>query len=485
MKRSDYLLEKSNYLFPIIVALIALIFSINKSSIWIDEMITYEVVHENSFSKMLLSVWNAHNANGGMPFYFILEWIWTQFFGYSEIGLRSLNIPFAIIYFIASWIMIRKTKTPSWFCVIFFLNPLFIYYMNEARPYVLLLCFGSIYTYLLFYRDLNNYMTLFWLHFLFLIGLLTHMMFVFIMIMYLVQCIRLIRLKKLDFKKHLIVLIPFVIFYMAVLYHYMIVMTGAREIGGDGVLIPNWKASIIQIIYYFAGFGGLGLSRNDLRSMLFTQLSWVHIICVVLMALGCLILCWYVIKNKLWKDKRLICIVLPGFVAFAGFCILNILFQTRFWERHIIYLLPVLLLLLSYILKSMITFRNLIYRVGAILVISMTMVSGLRTMFDKYYQKEDYKGVSTYIKSTKEDVFLLQGDSLIYTYYGIDLNEPKFQMINNVNSEDLNKISSEKGSPLFLILSSRGEFDLGGLYYMPYKTSDIRYNSFRIVQYNP
>lgn len=194
-------MKKNDYLFSIVMALIVLIFSINKSSIWIDEMITYQVIHENSFSTMFSNLWNSHNANGGMPLYFIFEWIWTQFFGYSEIGLRSLNIIFAIIYFIFSWRIIRKIEAPSYLCVLFFLNPVFIYYMNEARPYVMLLSIGSIYTYLLFFRNLNNYKILFLLHLVFLIGLLTHMMFVFIMLMYLVQGIYLIRAGKLDFKK--------------------------------------------------------------------------------------------------------------------------------------------------------------------------------------------------------------------------------------------------------------------------------------------
>ncbi|MCC8145881.1 MAG: hypothetical protein LIO93_05465 [Bacteroidales bacterium] len=474
-------MKKSNYVFPIIAVLIALTFSINKSSIWIDEMLTYQVMHGKSFSEMLSSVWNSHNANGGMPLYFVFEWMWTQLFGYTEIGLRSLNIPFAIIYLIVSWYMICKIKAPSWFCVLFFFNPLFIYYMNEARPYIMLLCIGSIYTYLLFYRNLNDYKTLFWLHFTFLIGLLTHMMFGFIILMYLVECIRLIRLRKLDFKKHLSVLGGFAIPYIVILYHYMKVMTGAGEIGGVGGLTANWKASIIQIVYYFAGFGGLGLSRNDLRSMILSQLSWIHITCILLMVFGYLTLFLYVVKNKLWKDKHLVAIFLPGFIAFGGFCIINILFHTRFWERHIIYLLPVLLILLCYILKSMFFSKKMIYRGGAVLIVSLTALSGMRTMFDKYYEKEDYKSVSAYIKNQKEDsIFLLQGDSLIYNYYGIDFKDSQFRMINNANVDDLNKISQEEGVPLVLVLSSRKEFDSGGLYYK--LSGKDKYNSFRIVE---
>ena len=478
-------MKKSSYIPPIIIAIIALFFSIDNSSIWIDEMITYQVIHEDSFSEMFSGIWNSHNANGGMPLYFVIEWAWTQLFGYTEIGLRSMNFIFAIIFFIVSLCIIRKINAPSWLCVLFFLNPVFIYYMNEARPYVMLLCIGSIYTYLLFYRDLNDYKTLFLLHFTFLTGLLTHMMFGFIILMYLAQCVNMIRLKKLDFKKHLVIIGIFIIPYVLTLCHYMNIMVGAKELGGMEGLAPNWKASIVQIAYYFSGFGGLGLSRNDLRSMLFSQLSLMQITCIALMALGYLSLFLYVIKNKLWKDKHLSTTFLIGVISFGGFCIINILLQTRFWERHIIYIIPVLLIILCSILRLMLASGKIVYISGAILIISMTSISGLRIMFDEYHKKEDYKGIAAYISEKKEEVFLLQGDPLIYKYYKIDLNSPKIQTINNINIEDLNIISENKETPVFLVISSREEFDSGKLYYKEYKTNDLKFNSFRIVQYNP
>ena len=478
-------MKKSDYVLPIIIALIALAFSVNSSSIWIDEMLTYKVIHGVGFSEMLANVWNSHDANGGMPLFFVFEWMWTQLFGYSEIGLRSLNIPFAIIYFIASWAIIRKLNAPSWLCVLFFLNPVFIYYMNEARPYVILLCFGNIFTYLLLCRNLNDYKTLFLLHFAFLTGFLTHMMFAFIMLMYVVQFILLIRLKKLDFKKHLFVLGVFAVPYILVLYHYMTIMTGAAELGGVGGLVPNWKASIVQIVYYFSGFGGLGLSRNDLRAMLFAQLSWEQIACMALMAFGYFTLFLHVIKNKLWKEKKLAATSLIAITAFAGFCVINILFHTRFWERHIIYLIPVLLILLGSIIQSMAASKKVIYITGAVLIVGLTTISGLRIMFDKYHEKEDYKGVAAYINDAKQGTFFIQGDTLIYNYYGVDLSSHKILTINNVNIEELNSISSEKEAPLYLVLSSRSEFDSEKLYYTTYGTDDIKYNSFRIVQYKP
>lgn len=473
-----------NYLLPTVVALIVLVFSVNTSSIWIDEMLTYQVVHKSSFSEMFAGIWNAHGANGGMPLYFMLEWIWTQVFGYGEIGLRSLNIPFAIIYFIVSWQIVNKAQAPSLFCILFFLNPLFIYYMNEARPYVLLLSIGNIFTYLLFFGNLNSYKTLVKLHFSFLLGFLTHMMFVFIMLMYVVWCIHLIQRKKLAIKRQLSALSLFIIPYSGILYYYINIMAGAGEIGGIGTLTPDWKASILQIIYYFAGFGGLGLSRNDLRSMFFSHLSWGQITCLVVLFSGYFILFLYIIKNHLWRNKHLVTVFLSGFIAFGAFCIVNIIFKTRFWERHIIYLLPILLLLLCYLLHLMITSKNARYKISTISIICLTAISGLRTMFDEYYAKEDYKGVATYIKETKNALFLLQGDPLIYQYYGVNLNDSKIRLINNMSRADLDKISLPKDDAIVIVLSSREEFDSGKLYGSLYQAKNSQYNSFQIVPYS-
>ncbi|NDW12804.1 hypothetical protein D0T50_07860 [Bacteroides sp. 214] len=474
-------MKKSSYVIPAIIAVIVLFFSVNSSSIWIDEMITYQTVHDKSFLQLLQEIWSANGAGGGMPLYFIFEWMWTQLFGYSEIAMRSINILFAIIYFIVSWRIIRKTEAPSWFCVLFFLNPLFLYYMNEARPYAMLLCIGSIYTYLLFFCNLNKYKTLFALHFVFLIGSLTHMMFMFIILMYFVQCIRLYKIGEFKFKEHLSVMGAFALPYIAVLYHYLTVMSGASEIGGVGNLGTNWKASIAQIVYYFVGLGGLGLSRNDLRAMLFSQLSWVHIACILFLFFGYLMLFIHFVKYKLWKDKFLTTTFWALLTCFGVFCVMNILFQTRFWERHVIYLLPALLILLCVILKSMVDSKKQFPMLGAMLVICMISFSGLRIMFDKYHQKEDYKGISAYVSNTDAETVFLQGDSLIYTYYGIDMSNPKYRMINNLGEEELKDASSDK----LLVLSSREEFDAEGLYPKMYEAREAKYNSFIVVRYNP
>jgi hypothetical protein len=476
MKKNKYLL--------IVAAIIILIFSVNDYSLWIDEMQTYGIVCASDFFKTVLHIWNTHGAVGGMPLFFILEWFWTQLFGYSEIAMRSINIPFAIIYFIFSYKMIRYAKESTWLCLLFFFNPLFIYYMNEARPYIMLLCMGSVFSYLLFCCDTNKYKTLFWLHVSFLVGLLTHMMFGFIITLYIIHFITSIRQQKLILRKHLVMGSAFLLPYLAVFYHYGHVMTGAAELGGTGELSAGGLSSIAQIVYYLAGFGGLALSRNDLRAMMLSHLSVEHIIFSVLLIAGYLTLFLYILKNKAGKNNAIQTLFLPALITLGVFCISNILLETRFWERHVIYLLPAILFPLCTILKMMIMSGKWFYRIGAGLIVIFLFVSSFNTMFNQYYQKENYKATAAYIKDMGSGMFLLQGDAQIYDYYGIDINGKQVQMINNISIEELDAIAMGKDVPVYLVLSSRKEFDTGGLYRSLDKENKASYNSFRILEFS-
>ncbi|MDR3137280.1 MAG: glycosyltransferase family 39 protein [Tannerellaceae bacterium] len=439
-------MKKNKYL-PIVAAILILVFSVNDYSLWIDEMQTYGIVFESDFFKTLSTIWNTTGSVGGMPLFFILEWFWTQLFGYSEIAMRSINIPFAIVYFIFSYKIIRYVKEPTWLCLLFFFNPLFIYYMNEARPYIMLLCMGSVFSYLLFCCDTNRYKTLFWLHVSFLIGLLTHMMFGFIIILYITHCITSIRQRKLMLQQHLVMGSAFLLPYFAVLYHYGNVMIGAAELGGTGELSAGGLSSIAQIVYYLAGFGGLALSRNDLRAMMLSHLSIEHVVFSILLIAGYFTLFLYILKNKAGKNNAIQTLFLPALITLGVFCISNIILETRFWERHVIYLLPVILLSLCTILKAMSASGKWLYRIGAGLIVISLFVSSFNTMFNQYYRKENYKAVAACIKDMGAGTFLLQGDAQIYSYYGINVDEKQVLMINNISIEELDAIVMAKYPP--------------------------------------
>ena len=109
-----------------------------------DEAITAMRVLPGSFGDMLRSV---RVSESNPPLYYALAWGWVKAFGSDEVGLRSLTALFGaatvpVAYLIgrqlASW---RAGLTLAAFVA---LNPMLIWYSQEARSYALLVFFGAV-----------------------------------------------------------------------------------------------------------------------------------------------------------------------------------------------------------------------------------------------------------------------------------------------------------------------------------------------------
>jgi mannosyltransferase len=115
-----------------------------------DEVITAARVIPGSFSEMLGHV-KASESNP--PLYYVLAWAWAKAFGTGEVGLRSLSallgtatIPFAF----AAAREVAGARAGLIASAIVAVNPMLIWYSQEARSYALLvfLCAVSLYFFL-------------------------------------------------------------------------------------------------------------------------------------------------------------------------------------------------------------------------------------------------------------------------------------------------------------------------------------------------
>ena len=123
-------------------------------SFWDDEAFTVALVHQR-FVEMLRTV---PKTEGSPHLYYVLAWCWTQAFGASEWGLRSLSaligtatIP--IVYFAAQTAGQKRAAAVASLLVA--ANPLLIWYSQEARTYALL-AFLSALSFLFFGRALGG-----------------------------------------------------------------------------------------------------------------------------------------------------------------------------------------------------------------------------------------------------------------------------------------------------------------------------------------
>ncbi len=120
-----------------------------------DEVITAMRVIPGSFEDMLHSV-KASESNP--PLYYVLSWGWAKAFGTGEIGLRSLTALFGAATVPVGYLIGRQLASRRAGLVLAALiavNPMLIWYSQEARSYSLLVFFGAV-SLLFFVRALNS-----------------------------------------------------------------------------------------------------------------------------------------------------------------------------------------------------------------------------------------------------------------------------------------------------------------------------------------
>lgn len=121
--------------------------AIAQQSFWLDEAATLNVLHR-SFSGMFSAI--VHHESTP-PLYYMLAWTWTHVFGYSEAGVRSLSAvagiaTVGVVFVCARTIAGRRAALVAGGLAA--VNPLLIWYSQEARSYALLGFLGALSFYL-------------------------------------------------------------------------------------------------------------------------------------------------------------------------------------------------------------------------------------------------------------------------------------------------------------------------------------------------
>lgn len=118
--------------------------SIDVQSFHHDEVITAARVLPGSFGDMLHAV---EHSESNPPLYYVLSWGWAQAFGTGEVGLRSLSALFGVMtipvaYCIGAELASRRAGLLA--AALAAVNPMLIWYAQEARSYALLVLFGAV-----------------------------------------------------------------------------------------------------------------------------------------------------------------------------------------------------------------------------------------------------------------------------------------------------------------------------------------------------
>ena len=124
----------------LLILAVALRFAtLSEQSFWLDESYTERLVHM-SFAGM----WHTIPATESTPpAYYVLAWLWTRVWGFSEFGLRSLSalagvLTVLLTYAAASRLTDRRAGLIAGALVA--LSPLMIWFSQEARSYSVAAC---------------------------------------------------------------------------------------------------------------------------------------------------------------------------------------------------------------------------------------------------------------------------------------------------------------------------------------------------------
>jgi mannosyltransferase len=136
-----------------IVALTALAAALRFSTLhiqsyWFDEAVTVRLLR-GSFGHMLSSIGGSESTP---PLYYMLAWVWSRVFGDGEVGLRSLSALAGTAFIPVAYAAARQLVSQRVGLVIAALatvNPLLIWYSQEARSYSLMALFAAL-SFLLF-----------------------------------------------------------------------------------------------------------------------------------------------------------------------------------------------------------------------------------------------------------------------------------------------------------------------------------------------
>lgn len=121
--------------FILIAGFVLRIISLNQS-LWLDEAINVLAVRDNPF---VYTISQYPRYDFHPPGYFAILWVWTHLFGYSEVAVRLPSVIFGLLTVWLVYLIARKLISETfglWSSVLCAVNPLLVYYSQEARPYV-------------------------------------------------------------------------------------------------------------------------------------------------------------------------------------------------------------------------------------------------------------------------------------------------------------------------------------------------------------
>jgi mannosyltransferase len=109
-----------------------------------DEVVTASRILRAGFDHAMSAVWFSESTP---PVYYAIAWVWTQLVGTGEFGLRSISAIAGVVTVPVVFLIVRDLRgrrAGLWAAALVAVNPMMLWYSQEARAYALVALFGAL-----------------------------------------------------------------------------------------------------------------------------------------------------------------------------------------------------------------------------------------------------------------------------------------------------------------------------------------------------
>src|ERR1700754_5261914 len=109
-----------------------------------DEIVTASRVLRDGFGHAMHAVWFSESTP---PVYYAVAWVWTQLVGTGEFGLRTVSAVAGVLTVPVAYLIgveLRGRRAGLWAAALVAVNPMMLWYSQEARAYALVALFGAL-----------------------------------------------------------------------------------------------------------------------------------------------------------------------------------------------------------------------------------------------------------------------------------------------------------------------------------------------------
>jgi uncharacterized membrane protein len=109
-----------------------------------DEIVTASRVFRDGFGHAMNAVWSSESTP---PVYYAVAWVWTQLVGTHEFGLRAVSAAAGVATVPVGYLIgveLRGRRAGLWAAALVAVNPMMLWYSQEARAYALVALFGAL-----------------------------------------------------------------------------------------------------------------------------------------------------------------------------------------------------------------------------------------------------------------------------------------------------------------------------------------------------